>query len=263
MRLACSSYSYHDDLDGGEMDVFEFLERAETDLPVDGVELIEEHLPDDDPETLSAVRETADSYDLDIACLSVFYNDFAKAARTDRREDVRTVTSWLDRADALGANVVRAFTGFPGLHDREHGDPAVWRDVARCLQECVDYAETCETTLAIENHNHDGLIRTADDVYEVRSRVNGELGLVLDLANYVDGRESIERTRHLADHVHAAYEAVDDRGADPDHPYYAEELRALVDTGYEGYVTLEWEGEADDRAAVPRALAYLDDCLPA
>ena len=93
MRLACSSYSYHDELDGGEMDVFEFLERAGTDLPVDGVELIEEHLPDDDPETLSAVREAADSYDLDIACLSVFYNDFAKAARTDRREDVRTVTS--------------------------------------------------------------------------------------------------------------------------------------------------------------------------
>lgn len=263
MKLACSSYSYHDAFESGNIDVFEFLERAGRDLPVEGVELIDEHLPDEDEATLREVREAAAEHGVEIACLSVFYNDFAKASREGRRADVDLVTSWLDRADVLGADVVRAFTGFPGLHDRDHGDPSVWRDVSRCLQECLDYAETCETTLAVENHNHDGLIRTADDVFDVRRRVNGDLGLVLDLANYVDGRSSIERTRHLADHVHAAYDGIDESGADPEHAYYAEELDRLSAVGFDGYVTLEWEGQADDADAVPRALSYLVEALPA
>lgn len=258
MKLACSSYSYHDEFESGDIDVFAFLERADKDLPVEGVELIDEHLPDADPETLRSVREAADDHDLNIACLSVFYNDFAKPSQEERRADVDLVTSWLDRADSLDANVVRAFTGFPGLHDRDHDDPAVWRDVARCLQECIDHSNGCATTLTIENHNHDGLIRTADDVFAIRSRVNGALGLVLDLANYVDEQVSIDRTRHLADHVHVAYDAIDEVGADPEHPYYANELEALAAQGYEGYVTLEWEGDADDREAVPRALSHLD-----
>ena len=261
MKLACSSYSYHDALTEGNLDMAGFLERAGDDLPVEGVELIEEHLPGDDEATLRDIRETAADQGVDIACLSVFYNDFAKPTAEERRADIETVTTWLDNADALGANVVRAFTGFPGLHDRDHGDPEVWRDVRQSLQECLDYARTCEATLCIENHNHDGLIRTADDVFRVRAGVNGDLGLVLDLANYTDGRASIDRTRRLADHVHAAYDAIDDDGADPDHPYYAEELSSLAEQGYDGYVTLEWEGDADDAEAVPRALDYLNDCL--
>ena len=260
MKLACSSYSYHDAFERGDLDVFDFLERAGSALPVEGVELIEEHLPGADEATLGEVRDAAADHGVEIACLSVFYNDFAKPDRLDRREDVDHVTAWTDRADVLDANVVRAFTGFPGLHDREHGDPAVWRDGGRCLQECLDHARTCEATLAVENHNHDGLIRTADDVFGVRRRVNGELGFVLDLANYVDGRPSIDRTRHLADHVHAAYDAVDERGRDPENPYYAEELASLDAEGYDGYVTLEWEGETDDETAVPLALSYLDNC---
>lgn len=261
MKLACSSYSYHDEFESGELDIFEFLERAGEDLPVDGVELINDHLPDDDPETLREVRDAAANHELEIACLSVFYNDFAKPTPEERQEDVDAVTSWLDRADILGADVVRAFTGFPGLHDRDHDNPEVWRDVTRCLQECIDYATTCETTLAIENHNHDGLIRTADDIFAVRAGVNGDLGLVLDLANYVDGQPSIDRTRHLADHVHAAYDEIDEEGADPSHPYYDTQLEALADQGYDGYVTLEWEGEADDRESTSRALSYLQQYL--
>ncbi|WP_129113414.1 sugar phosphate isomerase/epimerase family protein [Halegenticoccus tardaugens] len=256
MKLACSSYSYHAELEEC-MELAEFIRICGEELGVDGVELIDEHLPGDDRDTLDEIRELADAYGLEIACLSVFYNDFAKACRADRREDVENVMAWLDRADRLAADVLRAFTGFPGLHDRDHGDPAVWRDVTTCLQECVDYAETVEATLAIENHNHDGLIRTADDVFRVRSGVNGELGLVLDLANYVDGVDSIDRTAHVADHVHAAYDDIDADGSDPNYPYYDAVLADLAGKGYDGYVTLEWEGEADDFEAVPRAIDYL------
>lgn len=262
MKLACSSYSYHDELETG-MELDEFFEICATELDVDGVELIDEHLPGNDPDSLAHVTDLAAEYDLEISCLSVFYNDFAKTSRAERREDVVTVTDWLDAADRIDANVLRAFTGFPGLHDRDHGDPAVWRDVTTCLQECVDYARTVETTLAVENHNHDGLIRTADDVFRVRSGVNGELGLVLDLANYVDGVDSVQRSLHLADHVHAAYDDVAADGSEPSYDYYYDVLASLDERGYDGFVTLEYEGEEDPFEAVPVAIAYLDDCIDA
>jgi sugar phosphate isomerase/epimerase len=259
MKLACSSYSYDDELDG-EMDLTEFFEICADDLGVSGVELIDKHLPGSDAGSLDRVVSLAADYDLDIACLSVFYNDFAKETREERHADVQVVSDWLDAADHLGADVLRAFTGFPGLHGRDHGDPGVWRDVTTCLQECIDYARTVETTLAIENHNHDGLIRTADDVFRVRSGVNGDLGLVLDLSNYVDGVDSVNRTVHLADHVHAAYDEVAADGSEPSYSYYDDALATLGERGYDGYVTLEYEGDEDASEAVPQALAYLDDC---
>lgn len=257
MRLACSSYSYHDEL-ASEMDLAAFFDVCADELGVDGVELIDDHLPGLDPDSLDRVAALAADRGLDVACLSVFYNDFAKATRAERRADVAAVTDALDAADRLGADVLRAFTGFPGLHDRDHGTPAVWRDVTTCLQECVDYARTAETTLAVENHNHDGLVRTADDVFRVRSGVNGPLGLVLDLSNYVDGAASVRRTLHLADHVHAAYDDVAPDGSEPTYDYYDEMLSSLRDAGYDGYVTLEYEGDEDPFEAVPRALSYLD-----
>lgn len=260
MKLACSSYSYNEELED-EMELAEFFEICASDLGVHGVELIDEHLPGDDPESLGQVADLAADHALEIACLSVFYNDFAKATRAERHEDVRLVTEWLGGADCLGADVVRAFTGFPGLHDRDHGDPAVWRDVTTCLQECVDYARTVETTLAVENHNHDGLVRTADDVFRVRSGVNGDLGLVLDLSNYVDGVDSVRRSLHLADHVHAAYDDVAADGSEPSYDYYDDVLGSLDDRGYDGFVTLEYEGDEDPFEAVPRAADFLRGCL--
>lgn len=260
MKLACSSYSYHDELEAG-MKLAEFFEICATELGVDGVELIDEHLPGRDSDSLDYVAELAASHDLEIACLSVFYNDFAKTTRAERREDVATVVDWLDAADHIGADVLRAFTGFPGLHDRGHSDPAVWRDVTTCLQECIDYARTVETTLAVENHNHDGLIRTVDDIFRVRSAVNGDLGLVLDLANYVDGIDSVRRSLPFADHVHAAYDDVAADGSEPTYDYYDDVLASLKERGYDGFVTLEYEGEEDPFEAVPTAISYLDDCI--
>jgi sugar phosphate isomerase/epimerase len=94
-------------------------------------------------------------------------------------------------------------------------------------------------------------------VFGLRRRVNGDLPIVLDLSNYVDGVESVRRTSHLAAHVHAAYDHVADDGSDPNYPYYADVLNELDDEGYEGYVTLEYEGDGDDYEVVPRALSYL------
>ena len=260
MKLACSSYSYHDELED-DMSLEEFLEICSSELEISGVELLDGHLPGDDEETIAEVADLLSDYDLEIACLSVFYNDFAKGTPEERREDVEVVKTWLDHGDQLGAPVLRAFTGFPGLHDREHDDPQVWTDVSTCLQECIDYGETVETTLAVENHNHDGLIRTADDIFRVRSLVNGDLGLVLDLANYTDGKPSIDRTLHLADHVHAAYDDLSADGSEPNYPYYDESLTALSERGYDDFVTLEYEGEDDDFEAVPQAIEYLRGCL--
>ena len=260
MKLACSSYSYNEELEN-EMDLAEFFEICAADLDVAGVELIDEHLPGTDLDSLDRVADLAADHGLEISCLSVFYNDFAKANCDERRDDVRLVCDRLDEADRLGANVVRAFTGFPGLHDRDHDDAAVWRDVTTCLQECVDYAQTVEPTLAVENHNHDGLIRTADDVFRVRSGVNGNVGVVLDLANYVDGVDSVRRSLHLADHVHAAYDDVAADGSELSRDFYDEVVVLLADSGYDGFVTVEYEADGDPFEEVPHAVNYLADCI--
>jgi sugar phosphate isomerase/epimerase len=82
------------------------------------------------------------------------------------------------------------------------------------------------------------------------------LALLLDTGNYVDGLDSIRRTARLARHVHAKFRRVGVDGRDRlvDHEAVIGELRQV---GYQGCLSVEYEGEEAPETAVPRAVAHL------
>ena len=105
------------------------------------------------------------------------------------------------------------------------------------------------------------LVQTTDDVLRIFAAVpSPALGLLLDTGNYVDGLASIRRTAHLARHVHAKFRRVgpDGRDALVDHAAVVAELRAA---GYQGCLSVEYEGEEPGAQAVPRALRHLREVL--
>ena len=82
------------------------------------------------------------------------------------------------------------------------------------------------------------------------------LGHLLDTGNYVDGWPSVERTAHLAVHVHAKFWQVAPDGAEPsiDYPKLIAMLRRR---SYAGWISFEYEAAEDEATGIPRALAYL------
>jgi sugar phosphate isomerase/epimerase len=109
--------------------------------------------------------------------------------------------------------------------------------------------------------DHGGFVQRADDVLRIFEAVGSPaLGLLLDTGNYLDGAVSISRTAHLAWHVHVKFTQVqpDGRDARIDQDQALAALRAV---GYDGCVSVEYEGEETGASAVPRALNYLRQAI--
>jgi sugar phosphate isomerase/epimerase len=92
--------------------------------------------------------------------------------------------------------------------------------------------------------------------------VHPALGHLLDTGNFVDGWPSVERTAHLAVHVHAKFWQVAPDGAEPtiDYPKLVAMLRRR---GYDGWISFEYEAAEAEATGIPRALGYLRNLLEA
>ena len=251
MKLGCICGCFNRAFDARTMDQRGFLEHCATTLRVQGVELQDIHFPQTRPVYLQALRRTATDLGLAIVGVGV-HNDFGRAATTWRQSEIAKVKQWIEVAEALGAPQVRVFAGHPEGPASER-----WPAMIAALREVADFAARAGLRLGLENHNHGAFTRTADDQLRVLEDVNHPaLGHLLDTGNYTDGWASVERTAHLAVHVHAKFWQVAPDGSEPtiDYPKLIAMLRRR---GYEKWISFEYEAAEAEATGIPRALAYL------
>ncbi|MEX2160143.1 MAG: sugar phosphate isomerase/epimerase family protein [Dehalococcoidia bacterium] len=259
MKLGCSSWSYHKAIAAERIDQREWLHICAEELDLDGVELLDIHFPALDKDYLREIKKTCTDAGLTISCVSVS-NDFGLADADARDREVAKVKQWVNITSFFGAPVLRVFAGW--YHGVKKGDAAandLWPDVIERLAISAEYAAEQGVVLGIENHNGGGIVATADEVERCLRDVKSPwLRLNLDTGDYGD-TESVRRTLPHAVHIHAKMYELDGEGADrQDWPAIAGILR---DGGYRGFLSIEYEGEEDPVAAVPRAVGYLRGLL--
>ncbi len=251
MRLACSSQSYDDVLSDGHLTLVDWLRFSAEELGLTAVELEDKHVGAPHGDGLEALRSTAARYGLVIVNIA-FMNNFGVADDTRRRDEEARTREWMAAAGRLGSRFLRTFAGWP------EGDRAArWPAMIAALRSVCREAERRGVRMVMENHNHGGFVQTAVDATAILSEVGSPaLGLLLDTGNYLDGLASVKTTVARAWHVHAKFTRVDDDGRDPgiDHDAI---LALLGAAGYDGWISVEYEGAEPSRTAVPRALAYL------
>lgn len=251
MRVACSSQSYDDVLGDGRLTLVDWLRTMADELSLDAVELEDKHVGEPRSDRLEALRSAAARYGLVIANIA-FMNDFGVADDARRRDEEARTREWMLAAERLGSRFLRTFAGWP------EGDRAArWPAMIASLRSVCGEAERRGVRLVMENHNHGGFVQTGADAAAILSDVGSPaLGLLLDTGNYLDGLASVEATAARAWHVHAKFTRVGDDGRDPgiDHDAI---LALLREAGYNGWISVEYEGAEPSRTAVPRALAYL------
>jgi sugar phosphate isomerase/epimerase len=257
VQLACSSQSYEDVLGAGRLTLAQWLPFVAGDLGLAGVELEDKHIGAPTEERLAELRSVCDRCGLTLVNIA-FMNNFGVAEETRRRVEETRTKEWMAAGRRLGTSFLRTFAGWP------EGDRAArWPGMIAALRSVCDAAERLGIRLVMENHNHGGFVQTAADVTAILHAVRSPaLGLLLDTGNYLDGLGSIAPTAALAWHVHAKFTRVDADGRDPsvDHDAVISLLRAA---GYQGWVSVEYEGAEPSRTAVPRALAYLRQAIGA
>jgi sugar phosphate isomerase/epimerase len=245
------------DINSGRLTLTDWFKLCAEELGLTAVELEDHHIGEPTAARLAEIRSAADRFRLEIVNIALM-NNFGLADAAARRAEQERTVRWMDASKTLRTKFLRTFAGWP-----EGDRGARWPDMLETLRHVAGAAQTAGVRLVMENHNHNGFVRTSDDAQMILDAVaSPSLGLLLDTGNFLDGLPGIERTARRAWHVHAKFTRVMPDGGDAKVDYPAV-IRLLRNTGYDGWVSLEYEGEEASRDAVPRALACLRQLLAA
>jgi sugar phosphate isomerase/epimerase len=251
----------------------DFIDFAKS-IGAEGVELLSIFW---NPETdIPAVEAALERNGLRLACFGAC-NNLAVPEEEKRQEQVNDIIRSTDMAVHFGAGVVRVFAG--DLHDGVNYDQAkAW--IIEGLREAAAYAESKGVVLCLENHGV--LAGKIGQVTEIIDTVGSPaLRSTFDMGNFLlvdeDPAKAIEALMPYISHVHVK----DFKKADADYKGYiygslagekyagtvpgegdagaAALLARLKAAGYEGWLTVEYEGDEEQRDGAARAVRYVNE----
>jgi sugar phosphate isomerase/epimerase len=223
---------------------------------LEGTEPTSYYFPEDfDLDYLRNLKALAFRLGLDISGTAI-RNDFCLPPGEEREREMAHVKQWIEYAEILNAPVIRVFSG--KQQKGQTREEAV-RLAIEGFEEACEFAGQHGVFLALENHG--GLTATADGLLElVRGVQSPWFGVNFDSGNFhsQDPYEELERIAPYAlnAQIKVAIKLADGTVVESDFKRLA---RMLTDTGYRGYVVLEYEESEDPREACPRYLDQLRD----
>jgi sugar phosphate isomerase/epimerase len=269
MRIACSSQSLDRQFAAGRMDLPGFIRYAAEGLAIPCVELEDKHFESASPRYLKRLAEEVEKRGLEVANIA-FFCSFGYPTREENDAELARAAEWMEAARALGSPNFRIFSGWMGGPDREIGKAgppvqkteAAWTAMAGYVQAACEQARRRGLNAVIENHDHGGFLSESKDVLRLFSEVRADnLSLLLDTGNYTDGLAGIERTVHLVKrHVHLKAGRIAADGRDEVYDFDAI-LAVLRGSGFDGTISIEYEGAQDELSVLPRIVGYLKKAL--
>ena len=290
MKLSVSSYSFQQYIREGKMTQLDTVGKA-AELGFEGIEFTDlTPVPgatlNDQLAYAEKIRQEAERYGIEVVAYAVGANLYHED-QTDNADEVRRLCGQVDVAAAMGAKLLR--------HDVCHSEKYHGRTVsfAKMLQtiamnayDLTSYAEGKGIRTMTENH---GLVVQDSDRVEALYNAVGHAnyGLLLDVGNFAcadeDSVKAVSRLAPYAFHVHAKDFHIYPFGYTPKEGQRVFSTRAcrllegcavgdgdipveqclaiLKRAGYDGWITVEYEGNEDCLESIAKGLRYLKDKL--
>lgn len=253
-KFSLAAYSYRELLGGKspKLTLSDFIADCAK-FGLEGTELTSYYFPaDTDAAYLRKLKLEAFRLGLDISGTAVG-NDFCHPEGPEREKQIANVKLWVDRAEVLGAPVIRIFSGNAkkGQSEAEAHKLAV-----AGMEECCEYAGQHGVVLALENHG--GLTTTIDGLLSlVRDVKSPWFAVNLDTGNFrsADPYADLARLAPYAMNVQIKV-SMHPAGGGREKADFKRLANILRDSGYRGYIVLEFEEPEEPREACPR---YLDE----
>jgi sugar phosphate isomerase/epimerase len=235
------------------IDLFQFIDYC-AEHGCEGTELTSYYFPADlDDAYLLRIRRHAFLRGIPISGTAVG-NTFTWPRGAKRDQELAHVKRWIDRAAVMGAPHIRIFAG-----NRQEG-MSLAESKAICIEtiaECCEYAGRKGVFLGLENHG--GIVAEPDDLLDIVRAVESPwFGINLDTGNFhtADPYADLARCAPYAVNVQVKVE-IQARGQPKGPADLARLVQLVRDSGYQGYVALEYEAPEDPWVAVPPLLRQL------
>jgi len=269
LKTAVSMWSFVGDFQEGKIDAEGFVRKIKE-LGADGVELLDFFWKDRNAE-IGAVKSALSDLGMPV-CTWAVGNNLVSTDPADREASLRTIQGGVEEAVNLNSRVVRVFSG--SLMEGISFDDAL-RWIVDGLSAGAAYAIAHGVVLGLENHG--ALAGRSDQVKTILERVaSPALGANIDTGNFLlvnqAPHEAVADLARFTVSVHLKdFKAVPDdyKGTTYmafDGTRYAGTvigegdvdlracLQSLKDAGYQGYLSIEYEGEEDAGQSVAQSI---------
>jgi sugar phosphate isomerase/epimerase len=241
----CCAYSYGSYLGKGKMTMEQFIVEA-ANLGVLGVDITTYWLKSTEPAYLASLRNFAYRHGMPFSGLAIGA-DLCQPEGPKRKEVVETVRKWVDATELAGASHLRVFGDkLPAGATEEQG--VQW--VVETMKPACEYAASKGVILGLETHS--GLSTRADNIVAILRGVDSPYaGCNLDISNFRENPyEQIRTCLPYATHAH-----IRDFYGEPKKPLDLDRIwRMFAQSGYKGYMSVEYEGEEDAMSGVPKLI---------
>jgi sugar phosphate isomerase/epimerase len=274
MHIAISAWSFHQSLHTGRLRQVDVPERSAK-LGFKHVELLERFLqptppgrlarlffrrpaldgrtsqPDYSSKALRELRSARLRRGVRLVCWAID-TDLTLINAEARRAQLAHIATALEAARYLGAPLVRLTSG------GEAGDVASVGRAIDMLRNIAVVAASSGIKLAVENHF--GLSENAQVLAEVITAVKQpHVGTCLDFGNFGAGQAEagLQLLAPLAIHAHAKSREFAPGGEEA-HIDYRSALETLQATGYNGAISIEYEGEGEAAEGIRQTRALIE-----
>ena len=273
VRFGVSTYSFWQ-FRKDPSPIEECIDRAAR-MGFDGVEILQVQMGDDQSNArLQRLKRRAHALGLALMGFST-HQGFVNPDKAVRDDNVAKTLNSIDTAYRLGIPTMRINTGRWGTSKNfdelmankgiepnlpGHTDEEGFGWVIESIERLLPRAEECGVVLGLENHW--GLGRTAAGVMRIVEKIDSPwLRVTLDTGNFLeDSQAQMERLAPACCLVQA--KTYDGGGKwytlDIEYAWVA---KLLASHGYQGWISLEFEGQADPEVAVPASLARLREAF--
>jgi sugar phosphate isomerase/epimerase len=265
MKLSLAGWSLHRLFRAANnpLKLVDFPALAAERFGIDAVELNSPFFPSRDARfvrQLASAAERARVRLLNIAVDEV--GDMSADSDAERNRAVMNNGRWVSVAAEVGCVAIRANTGGMGIIDTDKALLACVDSFRRLTDLGVKYG----VTILIENHG--GLSANADHLIFLIEEVRLTHGVnaIASLPDFGNFSETTDRYAQLAKilpYARAVHAKVDEIDADLSHPKFdlSRCVQLTRDSGYNGYLGIEYEGSGDPLEGVRRAIAKLSPML--
>ena len=283
MKISVSSYSFQQYIGQGKLTQLDCVSKAKE-MGFDAIEFIDiaGTSLDEQKEYAKSIREEADRIGIEINAYTIgacLYKD----TEEENDAEVKRLCGQLEVAKILGASVMRHDVCYAlGKKGNARSFDLMLPTIARNARRVTEYAESLGIITCTENHGY--IAQDSDRVERLFNAVaHDNYGLLVAIGNFICADEdpaiAVSRVAPYAVHVHVKDMLVRNeptgscvnptRGGRYFVGTVAGEgdipvkrcLNILKRAGYDGFISLEYEGREDCLTAIPRGLENVKKIL--